>query len=190
MLNSPRSPHLMNVSINKELVSASTPEGMYLQIRHLGELSFPDAESTFLTFGFQPTTARVEFIKEPVTIVTVQEPGGQPDTTVGYYQRLRLYDVKVNGVPLDVGPDCRTASPIDTVLHGAHDEYDVLGGGTLRGVIEIPPFTGCGSGGEDLSPLFTAAISGPDNAIEVNQSDVCQIAAGCTVPAVPPLPRH
>jgi hypothetical protein len=190
ILNSPESPHQMNVLVNKELVSASTPEGMYFQIRHLGELSFPDAHSTFLTFGFQPTTARVAFEKEPVTIYSVQEPGKPPHTTVGYYQHLRLYDVRVNGVPLDVGPACRTARPVDTVLTGSHEEYDVLDGGTLRGSVDIPPFAGCGSNGEDLSQIFTAAISGPGNYIEVNQSELCQRVQECTVPAVPQLPRH
>ena len=28
----------------------------------------------------------------------------------------RIFDAEVNGVPLDVGPNCRTAVPIDAVL--------------------------------------------------------------------------
>ncbi|WP_165984690.1 hypothetical protein [Streptomyces sp. YIM 98790] len=184
MINDPARPQLIQLSINHQMVSAPG----YFQIRHLGRLTFPDAESTFLAFGFQPVTARVEFTNGPVTIVTVQRAGEQPHTTVGYDQWLRLHDVRVNGVPWDVGPDCRTAGPVDTVLEGAAHEYDVLGGGTLRGTVDIPPFTGCGSGRDDVSPLLTAAISGPGNYVEISQSAVC--SGDCRVPDLPELPRH
>lgn len=79
-----------------------------------GVVLLPDAESTFLTFGFQPTTAQVTFEAGPATLVTTSNQTKNTTTIeVGYSQHLRLHDVRVNGVPLDVGPNCRTSTPID-----------------------------------------------------------------------------
>lgn len=38
--------------------------------------------------------------------------------------------------------------------------------------ITVPPFTGCGTGGEDLSPLVSAMASGPNNPVSAVQSSV------------------
>ena len=95
---------------------------------------------------------------------------------------------------MDVGPNCRTsgadllrriltrrATPrttwfcsgqlkkgTDTVWRG----YSLSRGGPLDGEVTIPPFTGCGVG-EDLSPLFTASVSGPANTVKQNQGAPC-----------------
>src|SRR5215471_20022158 len=103
---------------------------------------------------------------------------------------LRVYDVKVNGVPLNVGPHCQSAHSIVLKLIGSPNSippYSIQGGGPLTGEITIPPFTGCGVG-EDLNPLFTASISGPGNFDLMTQGPLCivhpPILATCP-PAVP-----
>lgn len=180
VVNDPHdSPGPMHLNLGKRTVSA--PD--YDESDSVGLLRFPDARSTFLTFGFQPTSARVSFEPEPVTVVNIRR-GETFTTTIAYRQYLRIHDVRVNGVPLDVGPRCRTARPFDTVLSGA---YNFLTGGVLDGEIAIPPFAGCGSRGEDLSPLFTAALSGPGNAVRIRQG---QLAGAGSAPPVPELPRR
>ncbi|GAA0628111.1 hypothetical protein [Streptomyces crystallinus] len=180
VINDPRGePGPMHLDLGRRTVSAPG----YDESDSVGLLRFPDARSTFLTFGFQPTSARVSFEPEPVTVVNVRR-GQTFTTTIAYRQHLRIHDVRVNGVPLDVGPRCRTARPFDTVLSGA---YNFLTGGILDGEITIPPFAGCGSRGEDLSPLFTAALSGPGNAVRIRQG---QLAGAGSAPPVPELPQR
>ncbi|WP_431981232.1 DUF6801 domain-containing protein [Streptomyces qinglanensis] len=166
----------------------------YNQLRHLGELDLPDARATFLDFDFMPVSARIEFTSSPMTVVTVQRGSSSPNyATIYMSQTLRMHDVKVNGVPLDVGPRCRTARPVELELKGKQPEYEVLKGGILRAKFEIPPFTGCGTGGEDLDPLFTASLSGGGNYLKLVQGPPCLMrpgGLGCVAPpTVPELPK-
>ncbi|MEU0132788.1 DUF6801 domain-containing protein [Streptomyces sp. NPDC006296] len=160
-----------------------------------GEPRLPPASGTFLTFGFMPTTATLEMTQVP--------PGtdaeGTPDynvkshlvvdwsdfsntgvTTIDLDLMLRLRDVEVNGVPLDVGDDCRTSKPFTLSLEGrmtAKDGvttgYTLATGGVLTGSVTLPPFNGCGTGGEDLDSLFTASLSGVPGHVKQVQGAPC-----------------
>lgn len=154
------------------------------------KLDLPAAESTLLTFGFMPVRAKVKMTmaEEYIHILSrtkrLVKPGelnkfaltAEASTTMS----MRLFDVTVNGVPLNVGADCRTAEPFPVVLHGESDaivpgnpeEYDVAYGGALRGFVDIPAFEGCGAT-EDLDPLLTGSISGDDNFIKMMQGQPC-----------------
>ncbi|MGD9483278.1 DUF6801 domain-containing protein [Streptomyces sp. TRM70308] len=168
--------------------SAQTPDGRYLQAAHVGDIVMPPSTSTFVNFDFMPVTARVELDSlTPATIVMVQRTGEPTRTTVGYDLQVRIAEARVNGVPLPVGPDCRTSEPIPVRLSGQAPHYDVLGGGLLTGEIDLPAFTGCGVG-EDLDPLFTASVSGPGNHLRLNQGPVCN--EPCTEITVPALPKR
>lgn len=58
----------------------------------------------------------------------------------------------------------------------------------MSGVVTIPAFSGCGTGGEDLDSLFTASISGPGNAIIMNQGTTCIPVEPSTIcPATMPV---
>jgi len=182
VVNDPDHPALISVLSTKRISSREAddwedPEGRgrYLRIDNLAKIELPDADSTFLTFGFQPVTAKVSFETGPMTI-SIGNIGYDLDaafSTVYFKQSLRIHDVKVNGTPLDVGSNCRTAKPFDVVLNGGSAYTNVALGGRLDGEVTIPPFTGCGTGGENLDPLFTAAISGPGNRIFMNQAPTC-----------------
>ncbi|MFB9314525.1 hypothetical protein [Nocardioides plantarum] len=96
---------------------------------------------------------------------------------------LRLSDLSIDGQPVPLGPACRPVRASDLVLRGEgytnvatidraaltstvaglQRYYAAGGGGRLTGNVDIPPFAGCRHGTEDLSPLLTATISGPDN---------------------------
>jgi hypothetical protein len=87
--------------------------------------------------------------------------------------------VKVNGVPLDVGSHCETPA-FDAVLQGtsaSNPPYSVQSGGPLTGLVTIPKFSNCGAG-ENLDPIFNAAISGPRNFNLLTQGAVCFVTGG------------
>lgn len=146
--------------------------GYYIRFDSLAAIDLPDADSTFLAFGFQPVTAKVSFEAGPMTI-SFGNVGDKPFSTAYFKQSLRLHDVRINGTPLDVGSDCRTEKAFKVVLNGGAEYTNVGVGGRLDGEVTIPPFTGCGTGGENLNPLFTAAISGPGNRIAMDQASTC-----------------
>ncbi|WP_445407863.1 DUF6801 domain-containing protein [Streptomyces albidoflavus] len=172
-----------------------------VELSYQGRRQTPPAKATFLTYGFVPTTATMVleqvgrmnlegdfYLREPVTVVS----------TIRASLVLRLSDVKVNGTPLDVGPDCRTETPLISrepepdrypgdhmVLHGLSEQYtgedatgyQVSSGGPLTSEVTIPAFTGCGTDdGEDLNRLLTASISGPGNYVKQIQGQVCTVA--------------
>ncbi|WP_329499842.1 hypothetical protein [Kitasatospora herbaricolor] len=211
LINDPtRDPAMIRVDMHKRIVMLWTEDGSpgYVEVDGIGELELPPAEATFLTFGFMPTTAKMKLT--PLTPLTLTVIGNsdwdQPViTTAAGYQNLTLYDVRVNGTPLDVGPNCRTAAPVDLTLEGRQDsgistddgrpDYTVQTGGPLSSArLVIPPFTGCGTGGEDLSPLFTAAVSGAGNSLNFIQGALCTPTSdepnGCTPEIEMPAPPH
>ncbi|MFB7744066.1 DUF6801 domain-containing protein [Streptomyces sp. NPDC056132] len=165
------------------------------RLDYRGRAQTPPGPATFLTFGFMPTTATMTLeAKEPLSIESdLNNTAGHGETYIRASLVLRISDVRVNGTPLDVGPNCRTTGPVystdpdparntkdhmvllgelkkgaDTVWRG----YSLSRGGPLDGSVTIPPFTGCGVG-EDLSPLFTASVSGPANTVKQNQGAPC-----------------
>ncbi|GGY36712.1 hypothetical protein GCM10010326_33300 [Streptomyces xanthochromogenes] len=165
------------------------------RLDYQGRAQTPPGPATFLTFGFMPTTATMTLeATGPLSIESdLNNTAGHGETYIRAPLVLHISDVKVNGTPLDVGPNCRTTGPVystdpdparntkdhlvllgelkkgaDTVWRG----YSLSRGGPLDGSVTIPPFTGCGVG-EDLSPLFTASVSGPANTVKQNQGAPC-----------------
>ena len=167
-----------------------------------GRKQTPPFRSTFLTFGFTPVTATMVLEqKGTVTIdsrikLRLSDFRTITDTYVRAPLTLRVTALEVNGTPLDVGPACRTETPLTSadpdpanhpgdhlVLYGRGEQdlglpatgYLLLSGGTLSGEATIPAFTGCGAD-EDLDRLLTASISGPGNEIRQVQGQTCSIA--------------
>ncbi|NGN65966.1 hypothetical protein G5C51_18965 [Streptomyces sp. A7024] len=184
IVNDPRGRNrvgMMNLAFDKRVVKADG----YTERDMLGIMSLADTRSTFLSFGFQPTSAMVSFEADPATIVFTTR-AGKTSTSVGYWQHLRVYDVTVNGARLDVGSKCRTSKKIDTRLTAGSD-YNPVDGGVMTGSIDIPKFSGCGSGGEDLDPLINATIAGPGNKLKIRQGGVCGPGQVCEIPKLPAL---
>ncbi|MEV6756856.1 DUF6801 domain-containing protein [Streptomyces sp. NPDC051214] len=182
LVNDPRAQRVGLMHLAMRMREVRAPD--YVEYDHLGLMQLPDTQGTFLTFGFQPTTAKVRFEPEPATIVNIIRPGKAPVTRVGYRQHLRLYDVRINGVPLDVGTRCRTSRPVETELTGS---YPVSEGGLLQGELNIPALSGCGAHGEDLDVLLSGAVSGPGNALKIRQGRVCGAGSTCKIPELPDL---
>jgi hypothetical protein len=162
-------------------------------------------KSTFLTFGFTPTTATMVLEQTgPMTIDSdLRLAAGETQTDIRVPITLRLSDLRVNGVPLDVGPNCRTKSSLyspdpdpsrDTKDHlslrgtgkwvangGIITGYNLTRGGPLTTTLTIPAFIGCGVT-EDLDSLITASISGSHNYTKQIQGQTC---APDQIPRVP-----
>ncbi|MFJ1763483.1 DUF6801 domain-containing protein [Amycolatopsis sp. NPDC088138] len=140
--------------------------------RVTGSTTFNPATTTFLGFGFVPVTATVEFLPVDYRDSKVIEIAGNITTHADDQTYLdttlqvmaRLSNAKVNGVPLDVGPDCVTKKAVELSLNGP---YEAFGVGHIRTDedkgFELPEFTGCTAGGQDLAPLLNGMSSGPGN---------------------------
>lgn len=195
--------------MNITLMESYIPDPCTSTFRVLSEADFdyegrrqlPPADGTFLTFGFMPTTATVELVQVgPPALIDSLSYTGDPSmpeyTTVTVDLDLRVRGLSVNGVPLDVGPDCHTVKPIKQTLnaYGTGNPpwgYTVNRGGVLQGDAYIPAFTGCGAD-EDVSRLLTASISGGGNYIKMTQAPLCVLtnpdSPDC--PAKKPVPER
>ncbi|GAA1897900.1 DUF6801 domain-containing protein [Actinomadura bangladeshensis] len=174
------------------LVYSLTDTGASVRQRFVSPLR---SRTTFLTFGFMPTTATMEMTQRPL------EPGADYGTfeavsdmqtgvqSVSAHMRMsiRIYDVEVKGTPLDVGPDCRTERDVDLTLKGRMP--NILQGGVLDGAFTIPPFSGCGAG-EDLDPLFSGTVAGPGNLLRVSLGATCIPDADISCPPALPEPSR
>jgi hypothetical protein len=179
----------------------------YAQVDTAGELYdqgkhvFPPATATLLGFGFMPVTATLQLTEVGTLNAYAVGPEQAPDcppknigcqtTITTLYSRvvLRVYNVKVNGVPLNVGPSCQT-SPFVLTLVGKTPYYQVDAGGELTGSLTIPAFSGCGVG-ENLDSIFTASVSGSGNDVLLTQSPPCLESSGvCPAPPCKPIPQR
>jgi hypothetical protein len=154
-----------------------------------GEPKLPPAPGSFYVFGIIPTTGTVQLTQLGLGNVDIWFQGANGLATASLEVTARLSDAEVNGVPLDVGPNCHTETPIDVVLTASPATYSITKGGVLSGTITIPPFTGCGVT-EDLSPLVTGLISGPDNFVKMTQGQVCSLSNGVICPPEVPIPKR
>jgi hypothetical protein len=205
-------PGLTNVEQALATLANTTNKINYLQIDNAAQLDFhglhqfPPSTATFLSFGFVPTTATIELLEHGTINIFVVGPANpfihcQPttfrtcDTVAKVYSQLSARiapdSVRVNGVPLNVGTHCETP-PFDAVLTGtsaSKPPYNLQFGGPLTGVVTIPRFQNCGVG-ENLDPIFNAAISGPQNFNLLTQGELCSTigAFGCDKHGLPKLP--
>lgn len=168
-----------------------------------GESKYPPATGSFYAFGFMPATGTMQLTQigfADIYLWSKRTPiPGQPGeyeglTTVKVKLSVQILDATVNGVPVPVGPDCRSSVPIDAVFTASYsgpDKYSITKGGPLMGTVTIPPFSGCGTT-EDLDPILTGLISGPGNYVRLYQAAVCTITGnnfGCP-PAEPEDPKY
>jgi hypothetical protein len=190
-------PGLTNVDLFVRTATDFNPKVNYAEFDNAavldfhGKHEFPPSTATFLTFGFVPTTATIELVEHgTVNIFAIgpavpsQCPPPKSCATVATVSsRLSVQivpgSVKVNGVPLNVGSNCATP-PFDAILTGTSASippYNVVTGGPLTGFVNIPQFSNCGVG-ENLDPLFNAAISGTRNFNLLTQGPVCFLLGG------------
>jgi len=152
------------------------------------------ANAYFVTFAFLPVTSTVELLphgdqggsllKDPGDAGEVASrpfPDGKKyfSVIVDLTLRLtiRLSETKVDGKVLDVGPNCKTQSPMIIKIKGLIGLQDTAPPTTLKSGFDIPPFSGCGVR-EDLDKLITGMISGPGN--EMSTAIAVRCISTCT----------
>lgn len=155
-------------------------------VTHLGRHPrfgyFPVTHSAVLGFGALPISADLHLRQEvqdgkivPIVVTSkVQQvfPFKTYPTHVRGQVIVRLATVRVDRVPLRVGPNCHTATPMKIDLTGTAPSYNLFTGGPLHGALTIPPFTGCGVNGDDLDPLLNGTISGAGNRLTLHQGNL------------------
>ncbi|HXC64069.1 MAG TPA: DUF6801 domain-containing protein, partial [bacterium] len=158
----------------------------------------PPTQATFLAFGFVPATATMHL--DEIGTLDLFGVGTTTALKVQYswaLMRLSISNVKVNGVPLNVGPNCQTVRPVSIELLGRAPGYALQTGGPLDGNVNIPAFKDCGVG-ENLDPLFgtmrhgvlVGSISGPRNFSILTQGSLCTPASDSGCPPRLPRPIH
>jgi hypothetical protein len=180
----------------------------YLQDRNAGlpqydgQPEFPPTRATLLGFGFMPVSATLQlsetgtfnaiFLQREHGKFGCKKPKGFcAVTTVTARLDLHLSDVNVNGVPLNVGSNCQTATPFTVTLKGQYPAYQITNGGPLTGTVNIPPFKGCHNGTDNLDPIFTASVSGAGNETLLTQARPCVPNLNAhKVPGCPPGKPH
>lgn len=196
---SPAKPGLVNVAFAEK---ATFKPGVLIE-RSAGKLLYrgrpvlPPISATFLAFRFVPVSATLHFT-ELTTIAILSRSG---DNALPFPVKVRtktkislhVTNVRVNGVRLNVGKGCHTASPITLVLIGTGQNqplrgYTVQFGGPLFGEATVPPFEGCGVT-ENLDPLLTGSISGRGNFVKFIQGKLCAPSQPQNFVCPPPVPK-
>ncbi|MET8845601.1 DUF6801 domain-containing protein [Amycolatopsis sp. NPDC004625] len=153
-----------------------------------GSSAFSPVTATFLGFGFVPVSATVEFLPVEYETQRMIEFSGNlytdpvtqlPSLHADMKVMARMSHAEINGVPLDLGPDCVTKDPVHLVLDGPYEAFGVGHVSTEpNGGFTLPGFKGCSSGGQDLNPLLDGMSSGPGNQAYVDTYNL----VGCTTP--------
>lgn len=166
-----------------------------------------------LAFGALPITLNlyVSLVREngrPVTLSLTQAdyqdqtgPHSVIPPTLSGKVNIRIDNVAVDGVPLDVGPSCQTAQPatLNATANAWYNPavrpdppsatnpayFSVYAGGYLIGTVDSPAFSGCRNGSENLDALFTENLSGISQ-LEVNTTGVWLGPLDFCYPTPPP----
>ncbi|MFC6880579.1 MULTISPECIES: fibronectin type III domain-containing protein [Actinomadura] len=147
------------------------------------------SKTTFLTFGFMPTTATMELTQVGAGTLKGEDKGDGMKVHGTTKMSIRILDAYANGSPLKVGSKCRTVKPVELDLAGTAGYKNIKDGGPLESTMTVPAFSGCGVG-EDLDRIFSRAVSGPGNLVRVLQGPVCQISHASCLPVDPAKVRN
>jgi hypothetical protein len=190
-------PGLSDLLLGLTTYLKNTPQYNFLQqdgpaqFQYHGKPELPPIRATLLGFGFMPVSATLQLseigsLNIALIACTPTKPKFKCPDNPSHLAlilgsvTLHIHDVAVNGVPLNVGSHCQTVSPFDLKLEGLPPAYDFLHlKGVLTGTVNIPQFTGCADGSDNLNPIFDATVSGPGNFAKVTQAPFC-------APSVPP----
>jgi hypothetical protein len=172
------------------------------RLEYHGRAVLPPARATLLAFGFTPVSATLQVSEVGslnAALISCAPapkpcPNNPPNIALFFgFVSLRISNVDINGVPLNVGPHCQTVTPFNLELVGLPPTYNISAiNGILTGTVNIPLFKGCANGSDNLDPIFNASVSGPGNFVKINQAPFCAPTTtghpGC--PPVPAKPVH
>jgi hypothetical protein len=122
-----------------------------------GTLALDKSAVPFKLFGFLPASFDVAF--GPAVQTTGTLSAAKLTTTSAV--PVSVPSVKVFGLEIGGGPDCRTATPAQIGL--ASDPFDKASGGKLTGTYTLPKLQDCGM----LTSILSAVAAGPGNTISL-----------------------
>ncbi|WP_424187468.1 hypothetical protein ACOBQX_06600 [Actinokineospora sp. G85] len=133
----------------------------------LGELNIQPADTYMVVFRFMPVNNTVSIIPTDLVRGKGKLSSVGPieewfvDSKVNASVNIKVSNLRQDGVPIDVGPNCGTSSPVVVPVEG---KIKIAPGQKTRieTTTTIPPFAGCRNPatGEDLSKLLTGLVSG------------------------------
>lgn len=121
-------------------------------------LKLPPATGSFTELGLVPVTATTAFIQAGPTTGSVNLNTGAVTTTS--HITLQITSLSVAGLPVPVGPSCKSKTPT-TVSVTSQPGFSIVKGGNLSGTYTIPPFANCFL----ETPVINLTIPGPGNTI-------------------------
>jgi hypothetical protein len=101
----------------------------------IANLTLPDATGTFKQFGIIPVTATTRFIDAAPTTGKINLSTCAIHSTS--HITLQLFDLKIAGIGIPVGPSCETSAPA-IVSVASQPGFSILKGGNLAGTYAIP----------------------------------------------------
>jgi len=104
-------------------------------------LTLPPATGSFKQFGVIPVTATANLINDGPTTGTVNLTNGKVSTTSKII--MQITNLTVAGLPIPVGTQCETSSPVVVKLK-SQKGFTILGGGKVAGSYTIPALRHCG----------------------------------------------
>lgn len=161
--------HVTGTSMVKKTNSSVKlgPATLHLALRgdgsYTGSLKLPPTQTSFTVLGI-PVTATATFIQVGKLTGSLKTVRGAVHVTSVAHDTLRLSDVKVAGIPQNVGDQCQTKEPIALTVKNTKP-FDLTKGGFLGGTFTIPTFGGCGLLN---TPLINLLVPGPGNTISLH----------------------
>jgi hypothetical protein len=141
----------------------------------------PDFRVRTLAFGIVPAEVELR-VRQVVWGRDVPPPGNRPlgghiepwvlsdmsnEPRVQGRVVVQIRSMTLDGRSVDIGRDCGSAHPGGVELAGG-EGYNAFYGGILKGTVDIPRLVNC----RGMEDLLTAAVSGPDNPLEVKQDKI------------------
>ena len=123
-------------------------------------LNLPPATGSFMELGLIPVTATVAFIQNGPTTGKVNLNTGAVTTKSSI--TLQITSLSVAGLPVPVGPACKSATPAAVSL-ASRPGFSIVNGGTVSGTYTIPPFANCGL----ITPVLNLTLTGPGTTISL-----------------------
>lgn len=148
------------------------PATLHLALRndgtYTGSLKLPPAQTSFKAAGLLPVSATATFIQVGKLTGSLKTVRGRVHVRSVAHDILRLSNVKVAGVPTDVGSKCQTGRPMALSVKNTKP-FDLTKGGVLGGTFTIPNFSGCGLFGViPINLLLDSLVSGPGNTVSLH----------------------
>jgi len=133
--------------------------GITSQLGIEGHTTIPDFTTTIKLLGLLPNHIGLSITETAPTTGTIQpNPDGTATTKVTVSSNIRIKSLRVGVLPVPVGRNCHTSSPV--ILNLADTGVlDVFSGFAFEGIYTIPKLTGCGL----VTPTLNLLMAGPNN---------------------------